>query len=303
MSSSTNSTPLPAGRTTVRFASGDEEIVAWLDRPAAAGPAPAVVLGHGLGGIKEMGLGPYAERFAAAGFVCLSFDYRHFGESTGEPRLLLDIGRQQADWRAAVAYARALPGVDPDRVAIFGSSFGGGHALVTAARDPRIAAVIAQCPFVDGLASARVTSMATKLRLAPLVVGDELARLRGAEPVRVALSGPPGSAALMSAPDAMDGHLALVPEDVHHPDAVPARVAPRISLYRPIRQASRIAAPVLFSVCDRDTVAPAKATLRCAARIRRAEVCRYPVGHFEIYAGEPFERAVADQVDFLTRHL
>ncbi len=293
---------VPARRD-VHFRSGDAEVAAWLYTPPGEGPSAAVVLGHGLGGIKEMGLGPYAERFAAAGFVALAFDYRHFGESGGEPRLLLDIDRQLADWRAAVAYVRGLPEVDPARVALFGSSFGGGHVILTAARDQTVAAVVAQCPFVDGLASSRATSLRTKLALVPLVVRDELARLRGAEPVRVPLAGPPGSAALMSAPDAYEGHRRLVPAGVEHPDAVPARVAPRIVLHRPIRQAHRVAAPTLFCVCEHDSVAPASAALSCAAKMPRAEVVRYPIGHFDIYAGEPFERAVADQVGFLRRHI
>ena len=49
---------------------------------------------HGLAGVKEMRLDAYAERFCAAGLACLVFDYRHFGESAGEPRQLLDIQRQ-----------------------------------------------------------------------------------------------------------------------------------------------------------------------------------------------------------------
>ena len=290
-------------RRDVRFRSGDADIAAWLYLPIGDGPWPAVVLGHGLGGIKEMGLGPYSERFATAGFVALAFDYRHFGESGGEPRLLLDIGRQLADWQAAVAFVRGLAEVDPARVALFGSSFGGGHAIVTASRDPGLAAVIAQCPFTDGFASARATGMRTKLGLGALFVRDELARLRGAAPVRAPLAGPPGTAALMTAPDAMAGHRALVPDGIEHPDAVPARVAPRITLYRPTRHAARVRAPILFCVCDRDSVAPAAAALRCAAKAPAAEVVRYPIGHFEIYKGEPFERAVIDQVEFLARHL
>jgi hypothetical protein len=44
---------------------------------------------------------PFAQRFAAAGYYALVFDYRHFGDSDGEPRRLLDIKRQLQDWRRA----------------------------------------------------------------------------------------------------------------------------------------------------------------------------------------------------------
>jgi dienelactone hydrolase len=160
------------------FRSGESECAAWLYLPEREDLGPAVVLGHGLGAIKEMRLDAYAERFAAAGFAALAFDYRHFGASGGAPRQLLDIGRQLADWTAAVSFARQLPEVDPDRVAIFGSSFGGGHAILTAARDARIAAVIAQCPFTDGLASSLTHGPASTVKVTALALRDLAARAR-----------------------------------------------------------------------------------------------------------------------------
>jgi pimeloyl-ACP methyl ester carboxylesterase len=94
----------------------------------------------------------YAERFAAAGLAALVFDYRNFGASEGEPRQLLDIGMQQEDWLAAIARARGLDKVDPERIALWGTSHSGGHAVALAAREPRIAAaVVAQVPFADGI--------------------------------------------------------------------------------------------------------------------------------------------------------
>lgn len=292
-------------RTDVSFTSGDAECAAWLYSPRGnnGGPGAAVVLGHGLGAVKEMRLDAYAERFADAGYACLVFDYRHFGASGGEPRQLLDIGRQREDWRAAVAFARGLEQVDPEQVAVFGSSFGGGHAILTAAEDPRIAAAIAQCPFTDGLASALTLGPMSTAKVSALAVRDELARLRGSEPVRVALSGPPGSAALMPTADADAEFTGLVPPGYEFTDAVAARVGLRIALHYPGRAARRVRAPILFCVCERDSVAPAKATLRHAARAPRGEIVRYPVGHFEIYNGAPFERAVIDQIEFLRRHL
>jgi fermentation-respiration switch protein FrsA (DUF1100 family) len=78
-------------------------------------------------GARDQRLDAFAERFARAGLAALVFDYRHFGDSQGEPRQLLDIGRQLADWRAAIGYARTVDGIDPARIALWGSSFSGGH--------------------------------------------------------------------------------------------------------------------------------------------------------------------------------
>ena len=95
------------------------------------------MLGHGLSAVRDQRLPAYAERFAEAGLAALLFDYRHFGASGGEPRQLLDIQRQLEDWRTAIAYARGLDGIE--RVGLFGSSFGGGHALELAAEEPAVA--------------------------------------------------------------------------------------------------------------------------------------------------------------------
>src|SRR5438128_8473253 len=107
-------------RSDVTFRSGDSDCAAYLYEPD--GPSTSViVMAHGLGAVKEMGLEVFAERFCEAGWRVLLFDYRHFGASGGEPRQLLSVRRQRADYRAAIAFARKLPGVE--NVALFGSSF------------------------------------------------------------------------------------------------------------------------------------------------------------------------------------
>ncbi len=292
-------------RLEVSFRSDDVDCRAWLFEPAykSAGSAPLVILGHGLGATREMGLAPYAKRFAAEGIAALAFTYRHFGDSGGLPRQLLDIRRQLTDWASALRYARSLPGIDPDRVAIWGSSFGGGHVIETAARDGRVAAVVSQCPFTDGPASIRTASPRALAMSTALALRDEAARLRGAPPVRVPLVGPPGSAALMTAADAEPGFRALIPPDLEFDDSVAARILLHVPRYRPGRAAARVTSPILFCVCERDSVAPAATTLRYAEQAPRAEIRRYPVGHFDIYSGNAFELVVADQTDFLARHL
>lgn len=125
---------------------------------------PCVVMAHGLAAVKEMRLDAYAERFAAAGMFVFVFDYRGFGSSEGEPRQLLDIDAQHADWEAAVAYARTRPLVDGTRIVLWGSSLSGGHVLHLAQR-VNAAVVIAQVPHTDAVASARSTGLAASARL------------------------------------------------------------------------------------------------------------------------------------------
>ncbi|HYB80288.1 MAG TPA: alpha/beta fold hydrolase [Mycobacterium sp.] len=292
-----------AQREDVQFTSDGDRISAWLYRPAGSGPAPLLVMAHGLGAVRTMRLDTYADRFSAAGYACLVFDYRNFGDSEGQPRQLLDIGMQLADWAAAVAYGRTIPGIDNTRIVLWGTSFGGGHVIATAARLPGIAAAVAQCPFTDGLASARTLSPLITARLTARALRDVVAARLGEPPVMVPTVGRPGEVALMNAPDAYPGYLALVPDGVQLPNEVAARIALQIITYRPGRYTAKIACPILFCVCETDSVAPAAPTLRFAAKAPHREVRTYPEGHFAIYVGDAFERVVADQLAFLDRHL
>jgi cephalosporin-C deacetylase-like acetyl esterase len=194
------STAQPFTRYDVSFASGEDICAAWLYLPTGVTSPPVVILGHGLGATREMRLDAFAERFAQAGIAALAFTYRHFGDSGGQPRQLLSIKRQLADWDAAIAWVKNRRDVDGSRIAVWGSSFGGGHAITVAARHPELKAAVAQCPFTDGLASA--------LALGPAESSEGIAlsrkglRFHGRRrpPAMIPLAGRPGSVALMNAP-------------------------------------------------------------------------------------------------------
>jgi uncharacterized protein len=290
---------LMATRLDVEFVSGDAVCRAWLYLPNAQEPAPVIVMAHGFGGIREMRLDAFAERFCAAGYACLVFDYRHFGASGGQPRQLLAVDRQLADWSSAIEFARGRPDIDRRRIVLWGTSFSGGHVITTAARNAGIAAVIAQCPFTDGLASVLAMSPGAAVNAGARAVIDVIAERLGNEPIMVPIVGPPHSRAMMTAPDALPAMQALVPDGVVWRNEVAARVALRILTYRPGRDIARVGSPLLLCVCEAGSVTPAAATLRHARRAPKGEVRLYPEGHFDIYLGEPFEQLVADQIDFL----
>src|SRR3712207_3290899 len=91
-----------------------ESLATWLYLPRSVAPGdaagvPAVVMAPALALVRQGPLEAYAERFAAAGLAVLLFDFRHLGDSGGSPRQLVHTGRQVADYRAAVAAARARP--------------------------------------------------------------------------------------------------------------------------------------------------------------------------------------------------
>jgi uncharacterized protein len=290
----------------VHFTSAGEQCAAWHLSGASEAPRPCVVMAHGFGGTRDSGLLPFAEAFAAAGYDALVFDYRTFGASTGEPRQLIDWKRHREDYHAAIAFARTLDGVDPDRIVLWGSSYSGGHVVAVAADDGRVAAVISQVPATDGLAAlieiAKYAGPLPLLRLTALGVRDAVRGLRGGEPVRAPIVGPPGTVAAMTSEDAEPGFLAIAGPTFRNEFC--ARAALDAARNRPITRAAELPCPILFVIADRDTVAPPAAVEKAAwAATGRAEVRRYPIGHFDVYVGEARERAIADQLHFLGRHV
>ena len=287
----------------VSFTVGEDTCAAWLYLPVGVAAPPVVILGHGLGATREMRLDVFAERFAEAGIAALAFTYRHFGDSGGQPRQLLSIKRQLADWDAAIAWVKDRRDVDGTRIAVWGSSFGGGHSITVASRHPELRAAVAQCPFTDGLASALALGPTESLKVLPSVARDVAAMVLRRPPAMIPLAGPPGSLALMNAPDALPGYQALLPPETTFRNEVAARVAPTIMAYRPGRAVRKISFPILFCISNTDTVTPPAQSLRYARTAPRGEIKRYGAGHFDFYLGEAFEALVGDQVEFLTRQL
>jgi len=290
-------------RSDIEFESGGMRCAAWLYRPASAAPGPCVVMAHGFSAVREQRLDAYAQRFASAGLAVLLFDYRHFGASEGEPRQLLSIGRQLQDWEAAISTARALPGVDADRIALFGSSFSGGHVQALAARDPAIAAVIAQAPFCDGLRNLPALGLGHALRLTVAGLRDAAAAMLGLEPYRIPAVGVPGSLAAMTTADAVSGFDGMNPPGSTWRNEVCARIALTVGGYRPGTKAAGIGCPILYALAEQDVVTPARFARDAARRAPRAEVKSYRGGHFDVYLSPLWDEVVADQTEFLVRHL
>jgi pimeloyl-ACP methyl ester carboxylesterase len=282
-------------RRDVTFDSSNDVCAAWL-YPAAggAGATPVVVMAHGLSGTRRDRLGPFAERFAEAGVAALLFDHRGFGDSGGEPDLF-EPERQLDDWRAAIAFARSLPEIDPDRVATFGSSMGGGNALAAAAADRRVTAVISQVPFLDIVRQAHRSSPR-------VMVKSLLAAARGGHLPAV---GGPDEAAFINAPDAEAGwrHVVAIGEDSRWRNRTSARWLLGRP-YRPARHAARLHCPWLVCIGEADRVAKPGPAIAAAHRAPHGELRTYPgVDHFDIYDGPEHEAVVADEVEFLRRHL
>ena len=297
-----------AKRDGLTFRSGTDDCAAWHYRGTNGA---CVVMAGGAGVTKEPATDRFAARFHAAGYSVLAFDHRHFGGSAGEPRQVVRIREQLADWEAALNCAASLPGVAADKIAGWGFSLAAGHLLRMAAGhgdQHRLAAVIAQAPLADGAASSpHALSHETPGVLArfPLIALRDFARgLAGREPLVVPLAGLRGDVAMLTTPDAADCDRALNPGNAYPgwQQTIAARSVIPIAMYRPGRTASRISCPLLAVISTRDQSVLAAPALKAASKAPQAEVLQIDGTHYAAFLDQ-HETVVAAELDFLHRHL
>ena len=236
---------------------------------SVAGLAPCVVMGHGFGATRDAGLAPFAERFAAAGLPVLTFDYRGFGTSEGTLRQDVNHRHQRQDYHAAIAAARSLADIDPDRVALWGSSYSGGHVIAVAAEDSRVRAVVSQGASMDGRAalfgggqrSGPGKGKGRGWGLAKAGLRDLVRAATHRSPYLVPITGPVGSDAVIAGPGGLDGYQAIMGPTFRN--EMCARGVLRIAFKRPVTFAGRVTCPVLIVAAENDSFGP---RLRCRTR-------------------------------------
>jgi acetyl esterase/lipase len=247
----------------------------------------------------------YAERFAAAGFAALIFDYRYFGESEGLPRQLVSVKQQREDIRNAVDFARHCEGIDPRRIALWGTSLGGGHVIALAAGGLNVAAVIAQVPGADMVSKeARAlikVPTSTLIKLLAAAVRDAVQGLLGLPPHYAKVFGEPGETAVFTDPGLKPNLDALTAGSPYWRN----EFTPRFYLALPrfkLESAREIAMPLLVCVADREVYGNPDFPVKIGQLAPRGEVLHYAADHFDFYHGI-LEQVVSDEIDFLRRHL
>jgi uncharacterized protein len=301
----TNATGSSPKRMTVQIPTASSDAIeAWVHLPEGRGPHPAVVMAHGIGGIKAGGLSPFAERFRQEGFAAIAFDYRNFGGSGGQPREVLSFPRQRADYSTVIGWAAEQPYIDPHQIIVWGTSFAGLHVVELAVSDTRVIAPVAQAPLTDGLAAAMMAPLGNGIRLFGLALLDRLGSLFGRQPIHIPGHGRPGDLSIGATPDGPFGEKLMTPKDgTRWNDRVAARSLLSFSWRRPVRRAASIRVPFLLVVPEADAIAPVPAALEVARRAPGAELFRSVGGHYDVYeGGAGFADVLRTEVDFLRRH-
>lgn len=260
-------------------------------------------MAHGFGAERTFGLEPFAERFTQAGLAAFLFDYRCFGDSEGEPRNWISPRRHLQDWEAALAHVKDLAEIDASRIALWGTSFSGGHVIVIAARHPELSAVVAQVPFADGFALLSSAPVKLMPRLVTAAIRDVFRVVMRRPPFTLPIVGPPDTIAIMNMPGSWEGYQSILPKQTSWTNACPARVVFTATFYRPSRHASRVRCPVQLVVAKRDEVIPSWSVKKELSRLPNAKLVALNCSHFDPYTGSWFERTVTAELNFLVQHL
>mmetsp|Transcript_31823 Transcript_31823/g.53697 ORF Transcript_31823/g.53697 Transcript_31823/m.53697 type:complete len:398 (-) Transcript_31823:1614-2807(-) len=307
----------------------DESILhTWLllPRMAEAIAVPVVVMAHGLGAQKDMGLLGYAEKFVEHNqCAVIVLDYRHFGGSTSKSDDASDSNPSIRNWInpwmhvedihtvvAAVQAGQFGEQIDPSRMILWGTSFAGGHMLTVASAYPpnTFLGVISQVPHLDGKA-ASLRALKSRgpvgfVRVMLLALVD-----LAASKLFPGMFAPLYVKIVGTAQDT--AYMILTEEEKYeyfkkHPTSylggwrnlAPARTLAMMSQYNPITAVPNLKVPILLIAATKDVLCPIE-YVRNAQSLnpQHATLLEIDSSHFELYRGERLDLITSRMVDFI----
>jgi fermentation-respiration switch protein FrsA (DUF1100 family) len=297
-------------RRDVTFASQGVDCAGWLfvpDELAEGQQAPAIVMANAFSATKEIYLSNHAERFAAAGFVVLAFDYRTFGDSAGEPRCQVFPHEQVDDLRNAISWLGTQPEVDATKIGAWGVSVGGGHVMFLSAFDKRIKAVVAMIPAINQWENF-LTAMPKDafFGFLGMLTADRQARYTSGQVNYMQLVAPPGEMGMM--PNEAYEFYTKAQQTVapKWENRVTMESLEKFAEYDPTGPIHLVSpTPLLMIVAEQDQIIPA--TLAQAAYERAGEpkeLLMLACQHTDVYNVEPWLSQSADAAtNWFTTHL
>jgi uncharacterized protein len=299
-------------REDVAFTAQGTTLRGWFyPAEGATGESPCVVLQHGFSGVKEMYLDDFAEVFQAAGLSCLVYDHPGFGASDavpGCPRQEIDPWQQIRFIQHAITYAQSRPDVDAERIGLWGSSFGGAHALVVAATDRRVKAVVSQIPPVSGSASFKeLIRIDHWVAMDAAFEGERLARLNQANPTMlpVVTADPETNAALPTRDSYEWLTTAARDRAPQWRNEVTLLSMEFFRGYEPGNWIPLIApTPLLMIVAPHDRLADGQLTTAAyETALHPKKLVLVSGGHFDAYTGPGFDATSVPARDWFVEHL
>ncbi len=291
-------------KTPVHFYSEGLRLVGDLYRPADMAPGErraGIVLCHGYTGVKDIYLPDNARVLNQAGYIALTFDYKGWGDSEG-PRSRLAPYSRVADVQAALTFLGTQPDVDPARLGIYGTSYGGATVVWTAAIDPRVKCVVSVVGIGNGARWMRSVRRPDEWHdLLQRSARDRVTRAQEGKSELVAREE-------ILLPDRQSAELAAAARR-NNPAAVsqiPLEYVDDTLQFNPEWVVDRIAPrPVLFVTTDDDRLVPPAESIQLHARAGEPKklVILKGYGHYEVYAEPAFSEVMAATLEWYREHV
>lgn len=271
--------------------------IAVTVRKADTHPAPAIILCHGFCGIQDILLPDFAEAFNAAGFTAITFDYRGFGASGGERgRLVPEM--QIEDILTVINWAGSLPETE-NRIALWGTSFGGCHVLGAAASHPSIKCVVSQLAFADGETIVSGT-LSVEEKAAFITTLDKMADKK-------ATTGKEMFVAITRVLNDDESKAFFESNKADFPSMdikIPFLTVRETLHYKPAVHARQVSCPVLVVVAGADKVNPPEQGIALfeavAAKEKKLHI-EPDAKHYDMYSGAHFNNIIGQQIEWFKR--
>jgi len=272
--------------------------------PGDLGPGgrrAGIVLCHGYTGVRNLYLPDIARILTGAGYAVLTFDYKGWGDSDGPKSRLAPYSRV-ADVQSALGFLALQPQVDPERLGICGTSYGGATVVFVAAVDPRVKCVVSVVGIGNGQRWMRSVRRPDEyFDLLERSAADRGRRvLEGAsefiERNEILIPDRQSAELAAAARRQVSGAIDRIPLEFvddtlgFNPEWVVDRIAPR---------------PVLFITSDNDRLVPPEESQALYARAGEPKklVVLQGFGHYEVYAGEALRQVMEATLAWYREHL
>jgi uncharacterized protein len=295
-------------RKEITFKSQGLKCRGWLYVPDDRKPGqkvPAIVLAHGMTCLKEHCLPQVAECFVQAGFVALTFDYRFFGESEGEPRSQIFALEQVEDYRNAISWVSEQPEVDPERIGIWGTSYSGGLVLWVGTYDRRVKAVVAQNPSALNPDSRRALNPAGWDKMNESLISDRRERYRTGTVRYLPVVSAADEPCLLPGPAAYAGFMSVQSAAPNWVNQVTLESVEKIREFDPVSLVHLMSPTALLLIpAERDGIIPLAAVKDTFARAREPKALSvFPITHFQFYTEPWLSQAAGQAVQWYKKYL
>jgi uncharacterized protein len=295
-------------RQNIEFSSKGLLCRGWLyvpDSLTEAEKAPGIVMAHGFAGVKEMGLPGFAEKFSAAGFVTLVFDYRYWGESEGEPRNQIFALEMVEDYRNGITWLSDRPEVDAQRIGVWGTSYSGGLCLYVGTHDKRVKAVVAQVPSALNPESRREKDPETWDRVGDFLNQERIERYKTGNIKYMNVVAPEGEPCVFPDPDAYEWYMEYQEFAPNWQNNVTLESLEKLREFDPVSLIHLMSPTALMLIAgENDNLIPIQAVRDTFERAREPKsLSVLPITHFVPYKDPWLSKSANLAIDWYRKHL